>query len=232
MNTGEIGLDGWVAAASALGAGAILVMHLVRRPSMTGRSGRSAKLLLLLGLGVLPITSATTANVSGFKATQGRQFCGSCHVMEPYAHDSEDPQSRSLAAIHGRNHLFGHDNCYYCHKDYGMYGYVLTKMGGMRHVYLYLTEFRSMPLEQSKHEIRIRAPLPNTNCMSCHTTTGPRWLSIGDHAASLEGVRAGRVSCASPGCHGYAHPMTKLGEELPLEGGGAAPGPTEKGEAR
>lgn len=172
-----------------------------------------------MGLGFLPITSAGTANVSGFKATQSRTFCGSCHVMEPHAHDSEDPSSTSLAAIHARNGAFGHDNCYYCHKDYGMYGYVMTKAGGMGHVYWYLTKYHSMPLEESNHDIRIKRPLPNENCMSCHTTTAPRWLAIGDHASSLEGVRAGRVSCASPGCHGYAHPVTKLGKELPLDAG-------------
>ena len=71
-----------------------------------------------------------------------------------------------------------------------------------------------MPLEESKHDIRILRPLPNANCMACHTTTAPRWLSIGDHASSLEAVRNGTVSCASAGCHGYAHPMTKLGKEL------------------
>jgi len=203
---------GWVevlAAASAAGAAVILVMHLVRRPPLP-----RARVWLLLGLGVLPIATAGSANVAGFKATQSRTFCGSCHVMEPHAHDSDDPRSTSLAAIHARSPTFGHDNCYGCHKDYGMYGYVMTKMGGMRHVYYYLTEYHDMPLETSKRAIRIRHALPNANCMSCHTTTAPRWLSIGDHASSLEGVRSGAVSCASPGCHGFAHPMTKTAEEL------------------
>lgn len=190
-------------------------MHLVRRPRLDGEHAGNTKLLLFIGLGFLPIMSAGTANVSGFQATQSRGFCGSCHVMEPHRKDSEDPKSTSLAAIHGRNHAFGADNCYGCHKDYGMYGYVATKAGGMRHVWFYLTEYKDMPLERSRHEIRIRAPLPNANCMGCHTTTGPRWLAIGDHASSLEKVRTGEVSCASPGCHGYAHPTTKVGKELP-----------------
>jgi cytochrome c-type protein NapC len=205
----EIGWMGWLSAASALIAASILLMHLVRRPPL----GPNTRLWLLLGLGVFPIGSAGTANIAGFKATQSRKFCGSCHVMEPHAHDSEDPSSTSLAAIHARNETFGKDNCYSCHEDYGMYGYVLTKAGGMRHVYLYLKDFRDMPIEQSKHAIRIRRPLPNDNCMACHTTTAPGWLSIGDHASSLERVRSGAVACASPGCHGYAHPVTKIGKE-------------------
>jgi hypothetical protein len=204
---------GWVegmAVVSAAVAAGLLVLHLVRRPALDG----STKIRLLLALGVLPISAALSANVAGFQATQARTFCGSCHVMIPHASDSEDRASTSLAAIHARNHVFGADNCYTCHKDYGMYGYVLTKMGGMRHVWLYLTEYRSMPLETSKHDIRIRAPLPNDNCMGCHTSTAPRWLAVSDHASSLESVRSGRTSCASPGCHGYAHPVTKLGKEL------------------
>lgn len=201
---------GWLSAGSAVAAAAILVMHLVRRPPV----GRSTKLWLLLGLGVFPISSATTANIAGFHATQSRNFCGSCHVMEPHARDSDDPRSTSLAAIHARNETFGHDNCYACHKDYGMYGYVLTKAGEMRHVYYYLTQYRKMPLAEAQREIRIRKPLPNENCMSCHTTNASRWQSIGDHASSLQAVRSGRVGCASPGCHGYAHPMTKANKEL------------------
>lgn len=214
----EIGWLGGLAVASAVAAAVILVMHLVRRPPLDG----SAKLWLLLGLGVFPIASAASANVAGFQATQARTFCGSCHVMIPHASDSEDPKSTSLAAIHARNHHFGADNCYSCHKDYGMYGYVITKMGGMRHVWMYLTEYRDMPLEVSKHDIRIVKKLPNENCMGCHTATAPRWLAIPDHASSLDGVKAGRTSCASSGCHGFAHPVTKLGKEL-LPDGGALP---------
>jgi nitrate/TMAO reductase-like tetraheme cytochrome c subunit len=214
MNEGT-GWLGWLSVACAVGAAAILIAHLVKK----GRIGAHAKLWLLMGLGVLPILSAGSANIVGFKATQARTFCGSCHVMIPHASDSDNPESKTLAAVHARNTHFGHDNCYTCHKDYGMYGYVLTKMGGMRHVYLYATKYHSMPLEEAKHDIRIVKPLSNENCMSCHTTTAPRWGSIGDHASAIADVRSGKLACASPGCHGYAHPMTKLGKELAPDGG-------------
>ena len=157
---------------------------------------------------------AGAANVTGFRATKSREFCGSCHVMTLHARDSEDPHSTSLAAIHGRNQTFGKDNCYACHQDYGMYGYVVTKLGGMGHVYEYLKGYHSMPLDEFARSVRIKHPLPNDNCMSCHTTQAPRWLAIPDHASSLEGTRAGTIACSSPGCHGYAHPITKQGVEL------------------
>ncbi len=211
----EIGWLGWSSVAFATLAAAILLMHLVRRRPIDA----SVKLWLLMGLGVFPIASAGTSNIAGFQATQSRAFCGSCHVMIPHASDSEDLASTSLSAIHGRNKYFGKDNCYTCHKDYGMYGYVLTKMGGMRHVFLYLTEYRTMPLEKAKHDIRIVKPFTNQACLNCHTTTAPGWKAIGDHASSLASLQDGTLSCASSGCHGYAHPATKLGKELAADGG-------------
>ena len=215
MESHGIGWLGGASLAFAILAAVILLVHLLRPRPIDA----SARLWLLLGLGVFPIASAATSNVAGFQATQTREFCGSCHVMIPHASDSMDPTSKSLSAVHARNAYFGGDNCYTCHKDYGMYGYVLTKVGGMRHVALYLTEYRSMPLETSKHAIRIRAPLPNASCTSCHTTTAPRWGEIPDHRSSLVSLRDGTVSCASPGCHGYAHPGTKLGKELVVDAG-------------
>lgn len=201
---------------------AILSVHLVRGRN-EGDNARTipstTKLWLLLGLGVFPIAAAGSANVAGFEATQSRAFCGSCHVMIPHAAEASMPESTALSAIHARNASFGKDNCYTCHKDYGMYGFVLTKLGGMRHVYLYLTEYHSMPLEESRHAIRIMKPMPNSTCTSCHTTTTPGWNKVSAHAAALPNVRSGELSCASPGCHGFAHPSTKLGKELPLDGG-------------
>jgi len=211
---------GWLgvsAVVSAALAAAILVAFLVRRPTIAA----DTKVWLLLGLGVLPIATAASANLQDFQAMESREFCGSCHVMIPHASDSADRHSTSLASIHARNSFFGGENCYSCHKTYGMYGFVLTKLGGLRHVYYYLTEYHDMPLEKSKHDIRIREPLSNDVCMGCHTTEAPRWSSVPDHASALAAVRSGTLACASAGCHGYAHPITKLGKELPLDGGSA-----------
>ena len=67
-----------------------------------------------------------SGNIAGYEATKTRRFCGSCHVMTPYAKDSEDVASTSLAARHSRNDAFGAENCYACHADYGMFGTVTT----------------------------------------------------------------------------------------------------------
>lgn len=189
----------------AVAAATILIVYLVRRPPLVA----STKIWLGLGLGALPIGAALSANVQGYKATQHRAFCGSCHVMVPHAEDSEDPKSVSLAAIHARNPFFGKDNCYTCHADYGIFGTFFTKLGGMRHVWLYATEFHSMDLAEAKEKIHLLKPYPNQNCMQCHTTDAPLWNRIPDHASARQEVVDNRIGCSSPGCHGVAHPRTK-----------------------
>lgn len=185
-------------------AASILVAYLVFRPPLV----HATKLWLLLGLGVFPIGAAFSGNVLGFEATKKREFCGSCHVMAPHRTDSDDPGSGSLASRHARNVMFGDENCYACHANYGMFGTVLTKAGGMRHVWLYLTEYRNTPVEDAKKTIRLRDPAQmNGNCIHCHSTKDTLWLRVPDHRASLGDVHAGRIGCASEGCHGLAHPF-------------------------
>lgn len=197
-----------LAAAIACAAAAALLSlwFLLRRPALT----RATKLVLLAAIGVLPLATATTGNVAGFEATKARRFCGSCHVMTPYRQDSEDLHSVTLAARHARNGLFGDDNCYACHADYGMFGTVVTKLGGMRHVYEYVLHYRDMPLDEARRTIHIRTPFQNATCMHCHSTAGPSWNAVREHASLLDRVRAGVVSCASEGCHGPAHPFSKV----------------------
>lgn len=194
---------------TALGCAAVsavlVLWFLLRRPALN----RGTKLVLLFGIGVFPIATAMTGNYAGFEATKARTFCGSCHVMTPYSQDSENPQSSSLAARHARNGMFGEDNCYACHATYGMFGTVKTKLGGMRHVYLYLTEYRTQTLEEARKTIHIREPFQNATCMHCHSTENPLWNQVKDHTSSLDRVRSGEVSCASDGCHGPAHPFSK-----------------------
>lgn len=196
---------GWAALVGAALSAPIVIWYLVRRPLLV----RSTKIALLLGIGVFPILTAGTGNIAGYEATKTRQFCGSCHVMTPYANDSVDRASESLAARHARNAAFGKDNCYACHADYGMFGTVTTKLGGLRHVYEYALNFHQLTLEEARPLIHIRQPFQNAQCLHCHSTEVPGWNQIGDHASLVRELRAGEVSCVSGGCHGPAHPFSK-----------------------
>ncbi|HEY5945469.1 MAG TPA: NapC/NirT family cytochrome c [Kofleriaceae bacterium] len=206
-----MGADPLIAVAlgcAALAAG-VLVWYLLRRPRLT----RATKIILLFGIGLLPIGTAMTGNYAGFEATKQRRFCGSCHVMTPYSSDSADPRSTTLAARHGRNAMFGPENCYTCHANYGMFGTVKTKLGGLRHVYEYVFHYHDMPLDEARRKIHIREPFQNSTCIHCHSTQNPDWNAIADHKSTLDRVRAGTVSCASEGCHGPAHPFSKPDQE-------------------
>jgi nitrate/TMAO reductase-like tetraheme cytochrome c subunit len=192
-----------LAIGSAVIAATIIVVYLVRRPSLVAVT----KLWLVLGLGVFPLLTAGAGNIVGFEATKERSFCASCHVMTVHTADSDDPASVTLSSRHARNKLFGAENCYTCHADYGMYGTILTKWGGLKHVYnYYLGGYHSMTMEEAKKSIHINKPYPNENCMQCHSTKDLIWASKPDHKASLGDDRAGKISCASGGCHGFAHP--------------------------
>jgi cytochrome c-type protein NapC len=196
-----------IAAASAAG---ILLFYLWRAPLLSLKW----RLALFLGVAVLPTFAAGTSTVDGLERTTQREFCGSCHVMEAHYNDAISLESTSLAARHTRNHLFGENSCYKCHANYGLYGYPLTKMEGMRHVYhYYLGEYGSMTLEEAVGKIHINKPYPNRNCLHCHTGQGTFWMDVPDHASVKEDALSGRISCSSAGCHGAAHPFAKEAQE-------------------
>jgi cytochrome c-type protein NapC len=130
--------------------------------------------------------------------------------MQTHYLDSSDPKGQSLAARHSRNPFFGDKSCYVCHADYGMYGYAMTKAGGMRHVYeYYLGGYRKMPLEKFNQGIHLQKPYDNTNCRQCHSATLSDWSKVPDHVSLKAELDSNKVSCASAGCHGHAHPFNK-----------------------
>lgn len=205
----QLGMSGALALGSASVAAAILVWYLVRKPAFV----LATQLWLLLGLGALPALTAVSGNVAGYEATKSVEFCGSCHVMLAHTGDAHDPHSQSLAARHSRNPMFGDESCYTCHADYGLFGSVFTKLNGMHHVYEYLTNYHDIPLDQALPMLELYHPFPNHNCLQCHSTTTRTWLDVDEHAAALSELRSGQTSCASDGCHGYAHPFSKAARE-------------------
>jgi cytochrome c-type protein NapC len=201
----------WIGFACALVAAGIMIYYLWRRPPLDA----AGKSVMMLGVGVLPIMVAMIGNMEGLAATEKQGFCGSCHTMDMWIEDANDPESESLAAIHSRTTKFGGKSCYVCHKDYGMFGYAMTKLGGMGHVYKFLSEWMWYDRDEVLDKIHIARPFKNENCMQCHSTTGAIWSGTQDHAGLVGDLRSGETSCVSAGCHGYAHPFSKPEDETP-----------------
>ncbi len=202
----ELSVSGILALACSFVASIILIVYLIKRPAFTV----GVKLWLFFGLGVLPLGTAFTGNTAGMHASAQVTFCNSCHVMQAHTGDALDPNSQSLAARHTRNPLFGGQSCYECHADYGRFGLVFTKLGGMGHVYEYLKEYHKYDLDEALVKIHLRKPMPNRNCQHCHSGTNKLWLAVPEHGSAREELAAGLISCGSAGCHGYAHPFSKV----------------------
>jgi len=203
----------WASLLCIAGAAGVLVHFLVRRPPLELRT----KLVLALGLGLLPLLAALTTTVEGMERTTERQFCGSCHVMQAHVQDAENPDSTSLASRHARNPFFGARNCYVCHADYGLVGYPTTKLNGLKHVYhYYLGDYHALTLEQALPRLHLYKPYDNTNCRQCHSGEDPLWLEVPEHVSLSAELRSNEISCASGGCHGYAHPFSKPARTAPV----------------
>lgn len=181
----------------ALGGIAVLAVAFAR-----GRAWRAtapAKWMALVGLLVIPISSMLLGNVVGFH--RAKQSCRDCHTMDPWVADMEDPKSTSLAAKHYRNRWINEDQCYTCHKGYGMLGTLKAKLGGASHV---LHEYvLGIP-----ETIRIREPFPQATCLHCHADAASyREVDIHIDAEVAPLIERGELSCFE--CHDPPHPRRK-----------------------
>jgi nitrate/TMAO reductase-like tetraheme cytochrome c subunit len=202
----SIDLLGIVALVCILLAAVLQIGFLVRDPPLHLRT----KLRLLVVLGVLPALAVVSSTATGMQTTTERQFCGSCHVMDPYVGEATNPTSQSLAARHGRNPYFGENNCYVCHADYGMLGYPMTKLNGLRHMWeYYFRGWNRLEIPEALAKIHLRKAYDNNNCRQCHTGTLEDWGKVPEHVSLEAELRENKVSCASAGCHGYAHPFSQ-----------------------
>lgn len=186
----------------------IVAWFLARRPPLD----LTTKLALLLGIFIFPILAAGSGNIAGYETTKKRKFCGGCHVMIPYTEDAGNPASTSLASLHARNRLFGGENCYTCHADYGMFGTVTTKINGLRHAWHYYTHYKDVPAEDAFGVIDLYTPYKNDTCTQCHSLRLPGFRALPDHKGAMEEIEAGTASCVGSGCHGPAHPFSKVKE--------------------
>lgn len=149
--------------------------------------------LLLFGVVVFPGMTLLLGAERAMDDAKRPSFCGSCHVMQHWANDLVDPQSKTLAAVHYQNRYILEDQCYTCHSDYTMFGPLQAKLGGMRHLWYYATGTYKLPL-------KIREPYHIANCLHCH---GEAKVFRDAHPDIDDQIEAG-MSCLD--CHSPVHP--------------------------
>jgi nitrate/TMAO reductase-like tetraheme cytochrome c subunit len=167
--------------------------------------GVSGKVLMLIGVVVLPIFSVTTGMMLVFTRAERVEFCASCHhVMQAYADDLTNPDGTGLAATHFANRYIPNNQCYECHTSYGLFGTVEAKIHGIGEVAKYYTGAYDLPVAMWK-------PYPNADCLKCHAES-KKWLSVDAHTDDEIGQElfADLTSCMS--CHDTAHQVRQSDE--------------------
>ena len=152
--------------------------------------------VLLFGLLVLPMFALLGASGSMFEEMKAVESCNSCHVMEPFVDDMQDPQSATLAARHFGTGAIPTKQCYACHTGYGIFGTVEAKRDGFRHWLLYVTRTWEEP-------ITFKGSYPNSNCLDCHAPS-PDFQAVQSHQSLSDELRADQMACFT--CHALPHP--------------------------
>jgi nitrate/TMAO reductase-like tetraheme cytochrome c subunit len=132
----------------------------------------------------------------GLEQAKAVDFCSSCHVMQAFVDDMKDPSSTGLAAVHYQNRFIQEDHCYVCHTNYGLFGTVEAKIGGMTHIWEETAGTYQLP-------IRAKGGYQFTICLNCHGLSA-RFAKNDLHQAVVGEVLSGQGKCTD--CHTLSHP--------------------------
>ncbi|MBI4027281.1 MAG: NapC/NirT family cytochrome c [Verrucomicrobia bacterium] len=175
----------------------LFVLLLRRKRLMESQS----KWLLFLGLCVFPIPVVLLSSGVGMEESKSVKFCSSCHQpMGPFVNDMQNPASETLAAIHYKNSLIQHEQCWTCHSDYGISGTAKAKLTGLSHI-------AAVTLNTWTPPIKLPGAYPWRICLGCHGNSA-RFKAPRKEPAAHEGLVAevlkGGLACTD--CHPSAHP--------------------------
>ena len=174
---------------------ALLTIVVIRH--WRGTSPTSGKRSLFFAAGLLPIATLYFTDQTLFYSMQKKDFCASCHVMEPFVQSLREPDTEHLAGLHVQHGWIRENPCFICHTDYDMMGGARAKVKGLRHLYAFYTK-------DSKERPSLYNPYPNGNCLSCHKQT-VTFDDIEDHIDNMEDILSDDASCMD--CHESAHPQ-------------------------
>jgi len=158
-------------------------------------AGFRARLLLFIGVCCVPFPAVLMSAAVGLEQSKAVAFCQSCHLMGGFVADMKDAESRSLSALHFRNRYIQDEHCYSCHTDYGLFGTLEAKVGGMAHVW---SEFSGA----GSGAVRPKTNYRFTICLNCHGQSA-KFIRQKDHAGVVNKVMSGQAACTQ--CHSRSH---------------------------
>ena len=169
---------------------------------------RGGRVLIFLAFLVFPLLASWGGASEHLERSKRTSFCLSCHVMSDFGKSLHVDDPSYVPAAHFQNHRIPTDEaCYTCHTDYAMYGTLVTKLRGMRHVYV--EYFGTIP---EPKKIKLYQPYNNRECLHCHL--GAR--SFEEHekhkktAQMMADIKSNRLSCLSSNCHDTVHDVDTL----------------------
>jgi cytochrome c-type protein NapC len=177
---------------------ALLIDTIVVKPAIT--SSVTGKMLAFIAFCILPVLCGSMAASTHIERSKQTKFCISCRIMEPYGKSLYVDEPSYIPASHFQNHRVPPDAaCYTCHTDYGLYGGLRAKLGGVRHIFIQY--FGTPP---SRKISSCTFLITNRECLHCHA--GARSFEDNAvHTAIRDQLTGNEMSCMSSGCHDTVH---------------------------
>ena len=195
-----------VAVYGVLAVAMLLLAWLAARPDVTRQAAGRA--LAFIGIFALPVLGASLGFTTQLEHFKKREFCASCHVMDPYHTSLNVDDNEFLPALHFQNNWVPRDKaCYTCHTTYGPFGDVQSKLRGLRHVAVQY--FGSIP-----DTVHLYEPYKNRECLHCHGGGREFETESAHHEGdtTFVALMENRMSCMTSGCHDVAHNVDELDE--------------------
>lgn len=184
-----------------------MLLYLAVRPSVTRAVG--GKVLAFLGIFLLPALALALGFEAHVERAKTKEFCTSCHVMEPYGKTLLIKDTEYVPAVHYQNNLVDREHaCFTCHTDYALFGGFRAKLRGLRH--LTVQYLGTVP-----DTVKLYTPFNNRECLHCHNGTR-RFLAEDAHTetdTTLTAMQANRLSCMSSGCHDAIHDAKEVDDQ-------------------
>ena len=182
---------------------AVLITIIAVRPAIT--HSREGKVLAFVAFLILPVLCMSWGASEHIDRSKQTAFCLTCHIMESHGKSLYVDDPSYLAAAHFQNHRIPVDEaCYTCHTDYALYGGVVAKLRGLRHIYI---QYLGTP--PSPDNIKLYSPYNNRECLYCHL--GARSFESNPiHVAIRDSLTSNQTSCMTSGCHDTVHNVTSL----------------------